>query len=49
MWMRVLAGIGTVAKRERPPLGVWRRVKWGDERWSFARGCIVVEILIRLW
>jgi hypothetical protein len=41
MWMRVLAGIGTMAKRERPPLGVWRRVKYDEERCSVVKDCIV--------
>ena len=40
--MRVLAGISNVAKRERPPLGVWRSLKYGEEKSSFARGAIVV-------
>jgi hypothetical protein len=42
MWMRVLAGIGNVAKRERPPLGVWRRVKYGEVRKSLVEGCIAI-------
>jgi len=39
--MRVLAGINNVEKRERPPLGVWRSLKYGEEKGSFARGGIV--------